>query len=160
MKKGKAAGSSGLNVEMNLVGGNDIILAITHLVNWVVAEGKIPNDWSFSYIINCYTGKVDALLRVNYRGLKLLGQVMKVMEHIIAAIIRTQGDINVMLFGFIIERRTSDAIFIFCQVHEKYLDKHKDLLFCFCWSGENLWLCAKKSILVGCEETWGQKMAH
>ena len=33
MNKGKAAGPSGLNVEMILVGGNDKILAITHLVN-------------------------------------------------------------------------------------------------------------------------------
>ena len=46
MKKGKAASPSGLNVEMILVGGNDIILVVTNLVNCVVAEGKIPNDWS------------------------------------------------------------------------------------------------------------------
>ena len=53
MKVRKAAGPSGLNVEMILVGGNGIILAITHLVNYIVAEGKIPNDWSLLYIINC-----------------------------------------------------------------------------------------------------------
>ena len=52
MKKGKAASPSGLNVEMILVGGNDIILVVTNLVNCVVAEGKIPNDWSLQYIIN------------------------------------------------------------------------------------------------------------
>ena len=84
MKKGKAAGPSGLNVEMILVGGNDIILVITHLVNCVVAYGKIPSYWSLSYIISCYKGKGDALLRGNYKGLKLLDQVMKVMEHILA----------------------------------------------------------------------------
>ena len=39
MKKGHAAGPSGLNVEMILAGGNDIIVATTHLVNCVVAEG-------------------------------------------------------------------------------------------------------------------------
>ena len=39
MKKGHGAGPSGLNVEMILAGGNDIIVATTHLVNCVVAEG-------------------------------------------------------------------------------------------------------------------------
>ena len=44
MKKGKAAGPSGLNVGMILAGGNDIILAITHFVNCVAAEGRIHNE--------------------------------------------------------------------------------------------------------------------
>ena len=131
MKTGKAAGPSGLNVEMIFVGGNDIILTITHLVNCIVAEGKIPNDWSLPYLINCYKGKGDALLRVNCRGLKLLDQVMKVMEHIHATMIRTKVDMDAMQFGFMLGRGTSDAIFILCLVHEKYLGKHKDLYFAF-----------------------------
>jgi len=53
-------------------------------VNCVVAEGRIPN-----VVINCFKGKGDALKRGNYRGLKLLDQVMKVM-----VIIRTQVNIN------------------------------------------------------------------
>ena len=76
-------------------------------------------------------GKGDVLLRGNYRGLKLLDQVMKVMEHILATIIRTQVDIDAMQFGFMPGRGTTDAIFILRQVHEKYLGKHKDLYFAF-----------------------------
>ena len=45
MKEGKATGPSGLNVEMILAGGDDIILAITHLINCIIAENKIPDDW-------------------------------------------------------------------------------------------------------------------
>ena len=52
MKKGKAVSPSGLNVEMILVGGNDIILVVTNPVHCVVAESKIPNDRSLQYIIN------------------------------------------------------------------------------------------------------------
>ena len=96
MKKGKATAPSGLNVEMILKAGDDTILAITHLINCIIAENKIPDDWCLSYIINCYKGKGDALLRGNYRGLKLLDQVMKVMEHILATIMRTQIDIDAM----------------------------------------------------------------
>ena len=54
-----------MNIEIVLVGGNDIILAIPHLVNRIIADGKIPNYWSLSHIINCYEGKGDTLLRGN-----------------------------------------------------------------------------------------------
>ena len=112
IKKGKATGPSGMNVEMILVGGGDIILAITHFINCIIAEHKIPDDWCLSYIINCYEGKGDALLRGNYRGLKLLDQVMKVMEHTVATNIRTQVDIDAMQFDFMPGRETTDEIFI------------------------------------------------
>ena len=108
---------------MILAGSDDIILAITHLINYIIAENKIPDDWCLSYLINCYKGKGDALLRENYRGLKLLDQVMKVMEHIFTTIIRTQVNIDAMQFGFMPGRGTTDAIFILRQVHEKYLGK-------------------------------------
>ena len=120
-KKGKAAGSSGLKVEMMLAGGNDIILITIHLVNCVVAEGKIPNNRNLSYIINCYKDKGDALLRCNCRGLKLLEQVMKVTGHILATIIRTQVDIDAMRFGSMSRRKTSYGIFILQEVHEESL---------------------------------------
>ena len=131
MKKGKAAGPSGITVEMILAGGEVIVYAITHLINCVIAEGRIPHDWSRSYIINCFKGKGDALERANYRGLKLLDQVMKVMERVLETIIRTQVDIDAMQFGFMPGRGTTDAIFILRQIHEKYLRKQKDLFFIF-----------------------------
>ena len=80
MKKGKATGPSGLNVEMILAGGDDIILAITDLINCIIAEHKILDDWHLLDIINCYKDKGDVLLRGNYRGLKLLDQVMKLLN--------------------------------------------------------------------------------
>ena len=36
-------------------------------------------DWQESFIVNLYNGKGDALNRGNYRGLKLIEQVMKVL---------------------------------------------------------------------------------
>ena len=112
VKKGKVTGPSGLNVEMILAGSDVIILAITHPINCIIAENKIPDDWCLPYIINCCKGKGDVLLRGNYRGLKLLDQVMKVMEHILATIIRTQVDIDAMQFGFMPGRGTTYGIFI------------------------------------------------
>ena len=144
MKKGNAAGPFGLNVGMILAGGNDIILGITYLVNCVAAKGKIPNDWSLLYIVNYYKGKGDVLLRGNCRGLKLIDQVMEVVEHILATIIRTQVGIDAMQFGFMPGRGTSDAIFILKQVHEKYLGKHEDLYFAFVIYRKFLMVCQGK----------------
>ena len=63
--------------------------------------------------------------------MKLLDQIMKVMHHILATIIRTQVDIDAMQFGFMPGRRTADAIFILQQVQDTYLGKYKDLYFAF-----------------------------
>lgn len=51
---------------MIFASGKDIITAITHNVNCVVAVGKIMNDRSLSNKINNYTDREDALLKSNY----------------------------------------------------------------------------------------------
>ena len=61
MKAGKAAGPSGIIIEIIKVAGNGIINFITPLFNNTVYEGKVPNDWHLSYIINLVKGKEDAL---------------------------------------------------------------------------------------------------
>jgi len=131
MKSGKAAGPSGIIVEMVRAAGPDIFEAIAHLVNCIIRDGKIQNDWNLSYIINCFKGKGDALDRGNYRGLKLLEQVMKIVERVLDPVIRSQVDIDAMQFGFMPGRGTTDAIFILRQLHEKFLGKQKDLFFAF-----------------------------
>ena len=66
--------------------------AVTALVNSIIKENKIPSEWD--YIVNCYKGKGDAMLRTKYRGLKLLDQVLKVTERIVEGIIRKQVNIE------------------------------------------------------------------
>ena len=70
MKTGKAAGPSGLVAEMLKISGDVGRTLVTCIVDQVVQEGVIPNDWRSSIIINCYKGKGDALERGNYRGIK------------------------------------------------------------------------------------------
>ena len=100
MKPGKAAGPSGIIVEMIKAGGDQVVTALTSLFNGIIHEGVVPNGWHLSYIINLYKGKGDALSRGNYRGLKLQEQMMKVLEHILNEIIREQVSIDEMQFGF------------------------------------------------------------
>ena len=87
----------------------------------IVSEGKIPNDWSESIIVNLFKGKGDALERGNYRGLKLLHQGKKMFERILENIIREQVNINEMQYGFMPGRGTTDTIFILQQLQERYL---------------------------------------
>ena len=49
----------------------------------------VPEDWERSWIVSVYKGKGDALECGSYRGIKLLDQVMKVMERVIEKRIRS-----------------------------------------------------------------------
>ena len=110
MKQGKAGGSSVVIVEMIKADGRQTVTAISQLVNLIIYEENIPEDWKDLFIINCYKGKGDATDRENYRGLKLLEHVMKIFERVLESLIRFQVDINHMQFGFMYGRSTTDAI--------------------------------------------------
>ena len=137
MKSGKAAGPSGIIVEMLKASGIKGIVFLRELTKSVVKHGKIPEDWEMSFILNLYKGKGDALNRGNYRGLKLTEHVMKVMERIVDGMIQEMIAIDEMQFAFVPGRGTTDAIFIIRQLQEKFLsrkylnDKNLTLFFAF-----------------------------
>ena len=101
------------------------------LVQAIIHQGHIPSDWEDSYIVSLYKGKGDALSRGNYRGLKLIDQVMKVMERVVEQLIRKQVRIDDMQFGFLPGKGTTDAIFIVRQLQEKHLAAGKPLYLAF-----------------------------
>jgi hypothetical protein len=131
MKNGKAAGPSGIVAEMLKAAGNDGVQWMTELCNAVIQEGRIPDDWRKSWMTAVYKGKGDALDCSSYRGIKLLDHVMKVMERVLEARLRSQVVINDMQFGFREGRGTTDAIFIVRQLQEKYLAKGRELWLAF-----------------------------
>ena len=71
MKSGKAAGLSGIIIEMVRAGGDRIISCVESLFNQVIYDLGVPGDWNLSYIINLFKGMGDALCCGNYSGLKL-----------------------------------------------------------------------------------------
>ena len=83
----KFAGPSGIIVETLKAAGSKGIDFLCELIKSVVKHGKIPEDWEMRFILNLYKGKGDALNRGNYRGLKLIEHVMKVMERIVDGMI-------------------------------------------------------------------------
>ena len=104
---------------------------VRDLVENIISEGCIPADWQESFIVNLYKGKGDALNRGNYRGLKLIEQVMKVLERVVEGLIRQRVEIDEMQCGFMSGRGTTDAIFIVRQLQEKHLAANKPLYMAF-----------------------------
>ena len=113
MKSGKAAGPSGIVVEMIKAAGDTGTGAtmIRDLATAIIRDGKVPTDWEESFIVCLYKGKGDALDRGNYRGLKLTEQAMKILERIVDGLIRQVVSIDDSQFGFVPGRGTTDAIF-------------------------------------------------
>ena len=98
-------------------------------MNRIIKEGCIFSDWYLLYIINLCKVKGDALSRDNYRSLKMLDQVTKVIviEGVLDSVRRSQVDIDNMQFGFMPGWGTTDAIFILHQLQKKHLGKHKPM---------------------------------
>ena len=131
MASGKAARPSGIFTEMLKPVGEAGAVEVRDLIEDIISEGCIPTDWQESFIVNLYKGKGDALNRGNYRGLKLIEQVMKVLEHVVEGLIRQRVEIDEMQCCFMSGRGTTDAIFIVHQLQGKHLAANKPLCMAF-----------------------------
>ena len=106
-------------------------------------EGVVPAEWEVSSTVNNYKGNDDALEQGNYRGLKQLEHVMKMVERIVEGFVRENVNIDDMQFGFMPGRGITDAIFLVKQLLEKYLGKRKSYI---------LHLLTSRRLLIGYHE--------
>ncbi len=60
MKSNRAPGPSGVVADVIKAAGVSGTTWVTDLCNAVVMEGKIPDDWSKSWMMNVYKGRRDA----------------------------------------------------------------------------------------------------
>ena len=84
---------------------------ISDLINNIVKESCIPDDWRKSTWCLCISGKGIHLCAV-HRAIKLLEKKMKVPERVLERRIRCQVSIDNMQFGFMPGKETTDYIFI------------------------------------------------
>ena len=131
LKFGKAAGPTGVVSEMMKASGGFGTRLMTDLINIIVKEGCIPDDWKKSMLVPVYKGKGDPLVCGSYRAIKLLDQPMKVLERVLEKRIRCQVSIDNMQFGFMTGKGITDAIFIMRQVQEKHQANKKKLYYAF-----------------------------
>ena len=59
--------------------------------------------------------------RLNYRGLKLIGEVAKVMECVGKGLFRQRDKIDEMQCDFRSVHGSKDAVFIVCHLQEKHI---------------------------------------
>ena len=62
-----------------------------------------------------------------YKGVKLLGHAMKIVEKLLERRMRLMVKVDEMQFGFMPGKGTIDAVFILRRLQEEYLDKEKKL---------------------------------
>ena len=80
LKMVKSAGHTGVVNEMMKASGGFGTRWMTDLINNIVKEGCIPDDWRKSILVPVYKGKCDPLMCGSYRAIRLLEQPMKVLE--------------------------------------------------------------------------------
>ena len=100
MSKAKAAGPTGVVSEMFRALGREGIQWLTKLLNRLLEEETIPEDWRKSTTIPIYKAKENVLDCGNYRGIKLLEHGLKVYERIVDKRLRQQVNIDEMQFGY------------------------------------------------------------
>ena len=131
MKSNKASGPTGVVIEMIKALEEEGIEWVWNLLKtcWV-EEGK-PSDWEESEMVTLYKQKGDSMECENYRGIKLMEHILKLLERVIEGKLRKIIDIHGMQFGFMPGKSTIDAIFITRQVQEKFLEGNRKLYWCF-----------------------------
>ena len=77
MKNCKAARASGIVAKMLKLSGDTGVQLVADLPNDMIRNDTIPSDWENSFIVSIYKRRGDALIRGNYRGLKLLDHVLR-----------------------------------------------------------------------------------
>ncbi|XP_063601950.1 uncharacterized protein LOC134778062 [Penaeus indicus] len=131
MKSGRATGCSGLPVDLLNPLGKEGIQMVTSLLQKVWDEEKMPTEWELSELVTIYKRKGDPLDCGNFRGIKLLEHVMKILEKVIEGRLRGLVSVSDMQFGFNPGRGMMDAAFNIKQQQEKHLEVNRDLYYTF-----------------------------
>ena len=145
MKSGKATGPSEVTVvEMIVVSGEIGVEVMMELCQRVLDKREMPDEWKTSVIVLVFKGKSGVMSCGSYRGVKLLGSAMKIVERVLERRIRTLVNLNKMQFGFMPGKGIVYAIFIVRRMQEEYQKKNKKLYMCFVDMEKLLMECQEK----------------
>ena len=136
LKMEKEAGSTCVVSEMVKASGGFGTRWMPDLINNIVKESCIPDDWRKSTMVPLYKGKGDPLVCGSYRAVKSMEQPINVLGRVLEKKIRCQVSFDNMQFGFMHGNGTTDAIFIMRQVQEKH--QEEEALLCFCGFGKGI----------------------
>ena len=86
-----------------------------------------PEEWKDCTTLPFYKRNYDPLQCGKYRGLRLLKHGMKLWRKILEGRMKAIIKISDNQFGFSAGKSTTDAIFIFRHIQQKYTEKKKKL---------------------------------
>lgn len=79
MKKNRSSGIIGVVTEMLLESGDARLERMNNLFKSILTEMKIPLEQNSQVTVNGFKDKIETTGGCNYRGMKLLGHLMKVL---------------------------------------------------------------------------------
>lgn len=88
--------SSGITFDLIRYAGIGGRKWVVDVCNAVIRDGRIPEDWSKSWLTTVYKGKGDVMDCGSHRGIKLLEHAMKILERVLEARLRRQVVIDNM----------------------------------------------------------------
>ena len=98
---------------------------MVELYRRVLDRKGMPDEWQTSVLVSIFKGKGDVRNCNTYRGVKLLHHAMEIFERVRKRRIRELVNIDLMRFGFMPRRGTTDALFVVRRMLEEYSDKKK-----------------------------------
>ena len=83
IKLGKATGPSKAIVEMRAASGEIVFKVAMGLCQRVLGDREMLDEWNTSVIVPIFKGKGDAISYGSYRGERLVGHAMKILERVL-----------------------------------------------------------------------------
>ena len=130
MKTGKAPGPSEVSLELIAASGGVGIQVMAEICQKVQDGYGMPAEWSLSIVVPIFKGKGDIWKCNCYRAVKLLEHGMKAVEMVLEKKLCRIVYVDEILFGFMSERGTVDAVFILRRLQEEYNVTGKKLCMC------------------------------
>ena len=131
MKPGKSAGPSKVCAEMMSDSGEVGVSVMVELCQRMLDGKGMPDEWQTSVLVPIFKGKGYVRNCNTFRGVKLLEHVMKIVERVLERKIRKLVNTDLMQFGFMPGRGTTDTLFVVQRMQEEYRDRKKKLYMCF-----------------------------
>ena len=104
-----------MRLEMLVMAGEVGVKWTGRLLNVCMQERSIPKAWRMGLIVPIWKRKGDVHEPGKYRGITLLSQVLKVLERVLDAMIRIEGDFGEEQQGFRKGRGTADGMYVLRQ---------------------------------------------
>ena len=130
LKNRKSPGQDDIPNELLKYGGQSLIQQLTSLIQKILYQHRIPDEWRTSTTILMFK-RGDKKLPSNYRGINLLSTTLKLTTKVITTKINDLTCLADEQQGFRSGRSCTDAVFVIRQITEKSIEYNKPAYMCF-----------------------------